>query len=76
MLSTQPKKKEGEEEKKINEMEYVKEGIKGKKKKKAFSVSLLPKGKNHKVGRKLKDHLIQHSKSCDHVLSQTNIPDQ
>ena len=39
MLSTQPKKKEGEEEKKINEMEYVKEGIKGKKKKK-LSVSL------------------------------------
>lgn len=45
-----------------------------KKKKKAFSVSLLPKGKNYKVGRKLRDHLIQHSKSCDHVLNHTNIP--
>ena len=45
-----------------------------KKKKKAFSVSLLPKGKNYKVGRKLRDHLIQHSKSCNHVLNHTNIP--
>ena len=73
MLSTQPKKKK-KKKRKISEMEYVKEGTKGQKKK-AFRVSLLPKGKNYKVGRKLRDHLIQHSKSCNHVLSRTNIPD-
>ena len=67
------KKKKRRRRKQINEMECEKEGTE-KKKKKAFSVSLLPKGKNYKVGRKLRDHLIQHSKSCNHVLNHNNIP--
>ena len=67
------KKKKKKKKKKTNKWDGMWKR-RDRKKKKAFSVSLLPKGKNYKVGRKLRDHLIQHSKSCDHVLNHTNIP--